>query len=94
MPGSPLPSRTEWTRLVPPPVLTGHVSSFSRGAVQIGEPILLAAGATTAETTAPEDEEMGDADEAAPAPAPAPGAPPARPPPAVLSGHDASLTPY
>jgi hypothetical protein len=25
---SPLPSRTEWTRLVPPPVLTGHVSSL------------------------------------------------------------------
>ena len=24
----PLPSRTEWTRLVPPPVLTGHVSSL------------------------------------------------------------------
>jgi hypothetical protein len=26
--GIPLPSRTDWTRLVPPPVLTGHVSSL------------------------------------------------------------------
>ena len=26
----PPPSRTDWTRLVPPPVLTGRVSSFSR----------------------------------------------------------------
>ena len=24
----PPPSRTDWTRLVPPPVLTGHVSSL------------------------------------------------------------------
>jgi hypothetical protein len=26
--GTPPPSRTDWTRLVPPPVLTGHVSSL------------------------------------------------------------------
>jgi hypothetical protein len=27
-PAPPPPSRTNWTRLVPPPVLTGHVSSL------------------------------------------------------------------
>jgi len=26
----PPPSRTDWTRLVPPPVLTGHVSSLQQ----------------------------------------------------------------
>ena len=26
----PLPSRTDWTRLVPPPVLNGHALSFAR----------------------------------------------------------------
>ena len=30
-PPLPPPSRTNWTRLVPPPVLTGHVSSLQRG---------------------------------------------------------------
>ena len=28
VPSPPPPSRTDWTRLVPPPVLTGHVSSL------------------------------------------------------------------
>ena len=28
VPPHPPPSRTDWTRLVPPPVLTGHVSSL------------------------------------------------------------------
>jgi len=32
--GAPPPSRTDWTRLVPPPVLTGHVSSLPTQAVR------------------------------------------------------------
>ena len=28
VPAPPPPSRTNWTRLIPPPVLTGHVSSL------------------------------------------------------------------
>ena len=46
-PGTPLPSRTEWTRLVPPPVLTGHVSPLPQAHGWAGAPARPRAGPPT-----------------------------------------------
>ena len=83
------PCRTNWTRLVPVPVLSGHVSS-DRGAGHIpDDPGQEGAGRSRAGCKG------GGAGAAAIAGAPLLGPAPAPPPPfLVLSGHAASLTSY
>jgi hypothetical protein len=52
--GAPPPPRTDWTRLVPPPVLTGHVSPRTRWDVR---PVLQASART------PASEDKGDSND-------------------------------
>ena len=64
---TPRPSRTSWTRLVPPPVLIGHVLSRIRGARRVvGEEAREeVAGRRAREAARHRGERGGDSDEAA-----------------------------
>jgi hypothetical protein len=92
------PSRTNWTRLVPPSVLTGHVSSLRRAGAS-------ASRSRRARTTASARTSPRCSPTAAPASKSACRSPPPPPLPSrtnwtslvplpVLTGHAASLTPY
>ena len=83
------PSRTNWTRLVPPPVLIGHVSSGRHHSAGV-----LPAAPLGHRRRPAQRRGRGGARGARGGAAPRAVAPPPPPPPLVLSGHAASLTPY